>query len=62
VGIDPEDVDLYDINLNFFVPLAELYGISFAELMSRGRPVFAPVVFVSHAWSHLFLHACEVLA
>jgi hypothetical protein len=59
--IDPEDVDLYDINLNFLVPLAVLYGISFAELMSRGRPAVAPAVFVSHAWTHPFLQTCEVL-
>jgi hypothetical protein len=35
-------LDLYDINLDFLVPLAVPYGISFLVLMSRGRRGVGP--------------------
>jgi hypothetical protein len=59
-GIDPDVVNLYDVNINFLVPLAVIFGISFAELVSCGRPRRPPGVFLSHAL-HPVLQTCELL-
>jgi len=59
-GLKPEEVNLYDVNLNLLARLGAELGISFSELFARGQER-KPKVFLSHAWSHSLLQTYEAL-
>jgi hypothetical protein len=59
-GLKPEEVNLYDVNLNVLSRLSAELGVAYSELFSRGQQR-KPKVFVSHAWSHSLLQTYEAL-
>jgi hypothetical protein len=59
-GLKPEEVNLYDVNLNVLSRLGAELNVAYSELFSRGEQR-TPKVFVSHAWSHSLLQTYEAL-
>jgi hypothetical protein len=48
-GLKPEEVNLYDVNLNVLSRLGDELNVAYSELFARGEQR-KPKVFVSHAW------------
>jgi hypothetical protein len=59
-GLKPEEVNLYDVNLNVLSRLGAELGVAYSELFSHGQQR-KPKVFVSHAWSHSLLQTYEAI-
>jgi hypothetical protein len=59
-GLKPEEVNLYDVNLNVLSRLGAELNVAYSELFSHGQQR-TPKVFVSHAWSHSLLQTYEAL-
>jgi len=59
-GLEPKDVNLYDVNENLLKPLGAKLGVAYSELFARGQKR-EPKVFVSHAWLHPLLLTDEAL-